>query len=80
MAENILLYNPHPPGLTSFRLNDRVRVSADATGTGESPAGIIDHIEIFMRTPIISITYDRPVSDGRGGITLTNLGLITKIL
>jgi len=63
----------------SFKLYDRVKVSAEATGIGESPTGWIDHIEIFMRHLIVSVTYDRPTSDGRKGITLTNIGMITKI-
>lgn len=63
----------------AFKLYDRVIVSADATGTKETPTGNIDHIEIFMDQPVVSITYDRPTSDGRRGITLTNLGMITKI-
>lgn len=63
----------------TFKLHDRVQVSSEATGLRESPTGWIDQIEIFMQTLIISVIYDRPTSDGRTGITLINLGMLTKI-
>ncbi len=63
----------------TFKLHDRVQVSSEATGLRESPTGWIDHIEIFMQTIIVSVIYDRPTSDGRTGITLINLGMLTKI-
>lgn len=63
----------------NFALYDRVQVSATATGTRESPTGWIDQIETFMNRLFVSVTYDKPTADGRTGITLTNIGLITKI-
>lgn len=58
---------------------ERVRVSAEATGTGESPTGWVSHIERFMGREIVSVMYDRATADGRSGITLTNTGMITRL-
>lgn len=62
-----------------LKVNDRVQVSATATGTGEMPTGWIDYIEYCLGWPVISVSYDAPTSDGITGITLTNIGLITKL-
>ncbi len=60
-----------------MNLNDRVVVSALATGTGESPHGWIDDVYEFMRETFYSVRYDGPTADGRTGITLSNPGLMS---
>lgn len=62
-----------------YKVNDRVLVSATATGTREIPTGWIDKIEYCLGWPVVSVTYDAATSDGKTGITLTNIGLITKL-
>lgn len=62
-----------------FKVNDRVRVSATATGTKEMPTGWIDKIEYSLGWPVVSVIYDAATSDGKAGITVTNIGLITKL-
>ncbi len=62
----------------SFKVNDPVIVSATATGTGENILGWIDNIEQFMGRTIVSITYSHQSAIGDRGITVSNLGLITK--
>lgn len=61
-----------------FNVGDRVIVSATATGTGENIPGYVDRIEVFAGQTFVSVTYYRPSSVGDRGITLVNLGLITK--
>lgn len=63
---------------SEFKPGDRVIVSATATGTGENLVGYVDGIEKFAGHTFVSVTYSRPSAIGRRGITLTNLGLITK--
>lgn len=61
-----------------FNVGDRVIVSATATGLGENIPGTITDIEYFAGETFISITYEYISSDGRLGICINNLGLITK--
>lgn len=61
-----------------FNVGDCVIVSATATGLGENIPGTITDIEYFAGETFISITYEYISSDGRSGICINNLGLITK--
>lgn len=61
-----------------FNVGDRVIVSATATGLGENITGSITDIEYFAGETFISITYECITDDGRLGICINNLGLITK--
>lgn len=61
-----------------FNIGDRVIVSATATGTGENIVGYVDGVEEFAGRTFVSVTFLRPSAIGNRGITLTNLGLITK--
>lgn len=62
---------------TQLAVGKRVKVSPEATGWGEWKNGTIDKIETFMKTMYVSVNFDSPTPDGRTGITITNLGLIT---
>lgn len=63
----------------SFNIGDKVIVSATATGTGEDMPGVVESVETVLGWPIVSVVYLQPSAIGTRGITLSNLGLITKV-
>lgn len=63
----------------SFNIGDKVIVSATATGTGEDMPGVVESVETVLGWPIVSVVYLQPSAIGTREITISNLGLITKV-
>lgn len=58
------------------RLYDRVKVSADLTGTGKEKYGYIDNIYEFFNETFYSVRYDYPDENGSLGVQTTNPGML----
>lgn len=61
------------------KIYDRVKVSADATGTGKNMTGYISGIKTFLGVDVLEITYDEPDDFGRKGIAITNAAMLHHI-
>lgn len=64
----------------SFKVGDRVKVSAEVTGYGIAPTAVVTDVEIFMRRTFVSVVYIEPSEvGGQSGCTVTNLGMLQHI-
>ncbi len=60
-----------------MKIGDRVIVDATATGDGVHHHGVIVDIYEFARTPYVDVKFDEPDGQGRPGIIVTNIRLMT---
>lgn len=63
-----------------FKVGDKVKVSAEATGYGIAPIGIVSDVELFANEWFISIDFIEPFEvGGRRGCCVCNLGMLERL-
>ena len=50
-----------------MKVYDRVIVPPEATGLGYDIEAVVEKVETFMGQTLVTVNYDRPTPDGRGG-------------
>lgn len=67
-------------GKEFYKIGDRVECSAELTGDGINHIGTVTHVEVFLDTLYLTISFDQPTANGYHGTVCINPRLVTKII
>lgn len=62
--------------MKDVKRNDRVIVSAEATGYSRGLKGIVTKVEKVLNSTLVGVDFLEPAPDGKRGICLSNLSLL----